>query len=837
MYAIALLWKRLLRRPPEGTSWVIFLLGHLASGKGLRLILPVVVVLLIAIALSLLAYSAYVGTIVNVDGLYSAQVARNLLEGKGYRTSEMSQYEVVYFSESGWLDDGPPWNNAGRFPLPIVLKAGFFAVLGGSFFVGTTLFSMVFFVLSGVLIYCLSYYVFRRTPLAFLASLLYLTNPFFLFGAIEQKETTLDSFVFLSLLFLAIWWLRSGKRDLPQLALIGVITGLAYLTRFSMGAFTLVVVLGLILLARVPGSGRPGFLVLLRRLVVYVSCFALTVSPFLFYNTVAFGNPLFSGNLLLQLSAFTQPVKFMNPWWKLEYPFDVRDSLGFLSAYGAEIFGKSFGYGLSTLWDFALIGFPELGYATWWWIPIGYVVWRSRVSRPLPAEWQGNVITLVLLVTSVHLVGALLLLSPLAGSVGYVSYLFSGLALLAALGIERLVKVVISRLSTVTASSRQVPTHIPNRKAARSAKRNVVLTWLVLVGIVASIALPAVIRYAPSPLRSAFPEAVPDWLTEDDLNAMALASELTQPGDIVLSSQPWNIVWWADRPALALPEYPDQVFLLLSAYRLPVKAIYIANLNSVFFRDVGAAYTYDAYRRIAENGMEIQGFRLVYRSNNSLGPNVLFVRDPMVDLESLLQTRVIDFGGSRDSNHLVWGWSRNFVDGSRNATWAVRPGGVTLPLDPRYRYYGGGCPVATAFVDGRCLPHVTYRRNPSYSEDVIRGIDFSFPHAEVSFMVGASRPISLSVTLKTPVANTSIAVTLNANVLSYGQVGELVGIAVIRVPNEWTSISLNLPRESLRDGLNTLTFQFSNGELAEDPVTGVPATFFCAFDRLEFQFG
>jgi len=66
------------------------------------------IVLLADALLLILAALDYYPKIVNVDGLYSAQVANNLLSGKGYATNEMTLYEVNLYFQKGWLQLGPP---------------------------------------------------------------------------------------------------------------------------------------------------------------------------------------------------------------------------------------------------------------------------------------------------------------------------------------------------------------------------------------------------------------------------------------------------------------------------------------------------------------------------------------------------------------------------------------------------------------------------------------------------------------------------------------------------------------------------------------------------------
>src|SRR2546430_17227348 len=102
------------------------------------------IVLLADAILLILAALDYCPKIVNVDGLYAAQVARNLLSGKCYTTNEITLYEVNLYFQKGCLQLGSPWLNSGRFPLPVLITAALSLYLSEHYHIGTFLYSMSF---------------------------------------------------------------------------------------------------------------------------------------------------------------------------------------------------------------------------------------------------------------------------------------------------------------------------------------------------------------------------------------------------------------------------------------------------------------------------------------------------------------------------------------------------------------------------------------------------------------------------------------------------------------------------------------------------------------------
>src|SRR2546425_2297048 len=247
------------------------------------------IILLADALLLIIAALDYYPRIVNVDGLYSAEVARNLLRGKGYTTSEMTLYEVNLYFQKGWLQLGPPWNNAGRFPLPVLIRAAVFALVGNNYLAATYLYSMSFQVISVVAVFVVSLYLFREELTAFFSGLLFAASPILIFSGINGKETTSDYALFMIFLGLVYLWRRRTQPKLSLVLVLGLIVGITYLNRFNLGGVAL---LTLIPLTVKDALSRKVQLSRISKMIVsFAAGFGLIIAPLAIYNTFTFGNP------------------------------------------------------------------------------------------------------------------------------------------------------------------------------------------------------------------------------------------------------------------------------------------------------------------------------------------------------------------------------------------------------------------------------------------------------------------------------------------------------------------------------------------------------------------
>jgi hypothetical protein len=332
-------------------------------------------------------------------------------------------------------------------------------------------------------------------------------------------------------------------------------------------------------------------------------------------------------------------------------------------------------------------------------------------------------------------------------------------------------------------------------------------TILPFVIILLVIAVP-VVRYGIIG-SNGDPEIVPSWITDQDPAMLQLISSLTTPNGVVLSAEPWNVAWWSNRPSVAFSEFPDEIYLMMASYKMNVQAVYIADLNSIFFRDISAPYTYEGYRRIAFNNYSIGGFDVVKQGFSDGEPSLLLLRNNSIDPSLFLNTKTIDMGNTSDSSHLVWGWSQITNYNGTAAAWAYRPGGPPLSEDPRFQTLH--CLGGFELVSGRCLPNMMfYASGQTYSA--------GYPDAEITFLSDASSPHYLQLRVLSPIPNQKFSVVLNSNLLYFGQPGIFLGNYTIPTQGTWLNLSISVPPNIVNNGLNLVSFTFSQS--APCPVSG-----------------
>jgi hypothetical protein len=263
--------------------------------------------------------------VTNPDNIASADVARNIVAGNGYRTDSLSLYEVALYDKKGWLSDGPPWKNTYRFPLPIFTMAALFEIFGDSHFVANFLYPSIFHLLSMVALFVLSYLLFQNGAIAFTASFLFMTINELLYTAIRQRSDSADIFFFvLSLIAFFLW---GNRQKILLLFALGVIVGFSFLNRFNEGA---------ILFLTFPIAIFFRKRLKMKELMLFTIGFILPILPFLVYNIKALGVPFFNSNSYFQFVHNSIVSKYMNPFWQLHYGVDVANPFTYLLSYPGD---------------------------------------------------------------------------------------------------------------------------------------------------------------------------------------------------------------------------------------------------------------------------------------------------------------------------------------------------------------------------------------------------------------------------------------------------------------------------------------------------------------------
>ena len=749
--------------------------------KIVLLFLAAVLIEVLFISLSWkLTYFSNPYLVISVDNLASAQVARNIIEGSGYKTNSLSLYEVALYDKKGWLTKGPPWENTYRFPLPILSMAALFKVFGVTHFVADFLYPSIFHLFSVVAVFALTYVLFRNGTIAFLASFIFITNDGLL-STMLNKNDSADIFFFVASIIAFLAWDRGQK--IMTSFVMGFILGVTFLNRFNEGAILFLVYLIIIYIRK---------RLVMKEILLYIIGFTIPVLPFIFYNLTILGTPFFSSNSYFQFVDNTIVSKYMSAWYKLQYGIDVEKPFTYLWSYPADFFAKSFRY----VYHYTLPGLLGFRRSFWWWVPLAVVL----IRRPLDGKIK---LLLMLFVITVFL--HVLFIAPLGLNIRYIQFLFVPLIIIIAKTVYEWYRVSANFLLDFKVHSSLTPAQGDRRKELvflsltacimplslsgyDKLSMNICI-WAVVFTVVLTfasimkrrlilVALYAFLLLASSSIiwmNSRYKMWDIEAYTAEDPAVLKKVEDTTATDDIILTTHPWNPAWFSRRPSVPIPEYADEIYLLMKKYGLKIRAIYFSHFD-VFARhaNLRTPISYHAYARLIENGLPVRGFTQI----QSLGKDGLLLYRDNDKLEDILNTDKIDFGEIDSNSHLVYGFSPPMtVDGS-TVCWVLRVNGA-IPLDKeKFRF----------FEDKKLIAYDT-------------------PDAEITFLWDGTETMkSIALRLYNVNSEESMTMVLNSNLFSYGD----KGIFVVRAPlhKGWNSIHVPLNEICPRGGLNKLSLWF-----------------------------
>jgi hypothetical protein len=256
------------------------------------------------------------------DAFDYAQIGRQLRQGEGFTTRQTFPRHIPYMAQRGMVD--APWPSLLRYPVLPALDAAA-QTLEPDPVRASIIVSGICYLASVPLFFLLAVRLFG-TGLACLATLLYLGDPNIIRNS--YNGMTESPSVLLVLALLGIWFSRSSDaRSLKSWVTLGVLTGVAYLTRTQLIVCVPLVLLGVVL--TVPARLRR------RAALVFLASALCTVSPWLVRNYLVTNDPFFAftntRNLLAHTAHHTGVDRF------LDEPVQMTTVL---ADYGDEILDK-----------------------------------------------------------------------------------------------------------------------------------------------------------------------------------------------------------------------------------------------------------------------------------------------------------------------------------------------------------------------------------------------------------------------------------------------------------------------------------------------------------------
>lgn len=244
------------------------------------------------------------------DGFDYAQIARELVEGRGFASRQ-----AIYALHLRFLEDHrllhEDWPNLHRFPLPSLVMAGWFLIAGvGSFAVAA--YGMAFHVATSILLFEWTRRAVGVAPAVAAAVLFSVNGPVLETGVSGLAEPAVMFFFTLALFLL---WRASEATGLAWPLASGAALGLAVLSRTN----TLIALpvfgaaLCVPLFARGPDRPRPWREVSLRVAALVLGTLVV-VSPWLIRNWTVAGSPMFSLHSYFLLPSGTLPPEEGDKW-------------------------------------------------------------------------------------------------------------------------------------------------------------------------------------------------------------------------------------------------------------------------------------------------------------------------------------------------------------------------------------------------------------------------------------------------------------------------------------------------------------------------------------------
>lgn len=786
----------------------------------------------------------------NGDALYEAQVARNILDGKGYATNEMPLYAVDLYREKG-LSLEAPWVNTHKFVLPVYIKLFFIKIFGDSLTSVTFLYSYSFHFLTVLLIYFFALRLWpKKYTFAFLSAFIFLINPILGFGTpyimLSGLNLGIDAFFFLLFLYVMHAWWRERKDWL--LFAGGLVSGIALLDRYNSGLYIVITFLALAYLfvwkRDQAASLQESLKIFIKKYLIYIGGFAIIAIAFIAWNLKATSHAFLSINGLFQLLFDTKYNSFIDPWYKLEYIFPTDNPMSFALAYPLPLLVKWFKYAALDVVRF--VAFENV----LWWMPLvlAYCILRREYTL------VSKSIDFILLFVFGLAILQIAILPFWAGSIAYFFYLFPPFSFVIAYVLYSLYlqqKQSETSLTTIRDTANRIldmPTQslLLNTALMTLTGASLVLivyssftlifqplsirgylvllfTLCVVVGVIfvgykfkkylmalfVALGLTYFISQTgilTSPTQAEILRG--RWDLEDNPNNIKILETLDKNG-VSLSITPWNTVWWSGNKlaALPLPEYPDQIYLLEQKYGQQVDSLYLNKISLYPFKYI--PYAWSAYERAIRYGYGFNGFDAVKKTQNGiiLGKS---------QRQNQATTNGIDIGKQSANSHLIWGWSANKTEGNIDY---VSAGPYTYLGQTKSIFQGtreDEKKIAKEHIVA--VPDIIVAATPTTAKW------YAEPHAEITFLAYHEAYSQIRITLRSTEAVTDVTILLNGNLLYRDQPG--INLGTFNINSSWQVVTVNLDQQYLNKGINKLSFIFS----------GIPSDEegYADFDYIEF---
>jgi len=530
----------------------------------------------------------------------------------------------------------------------------------------------------------------------------------------------------------------------------------------------------------------------MKEVILYVVGFTIPILPFIFYNLTTLDTPFFSSNSYFQFIDNSIVSKYMNVWYKLQYGVDVEKPFTYFFSYPADFFSKSFMY----IYKYTLPEIVTFRGSFWWWVPLAVILMRRLFDSKIKVLGMLFIITFTL-----HI----FLIAPLGLNIHYIQFLFVPLIIIVAGTLYEWYKTTAKFLPDFKANPQGAFTQkdklkelsyifltasiVPLSLNGYGKLSMNVCIWIIVFTVVLTVVSIVKGRLMPIALYSflllVFSSFI--WMnsrykmwdikafTVEDPAVLRKIEVVTEPNNVILTTHPWNTSWFSRRPSVPMPEYADEIYLLMKKYGLNIKAVYFSHFD-VYARHANfhTPISYHAYVRLNEYVLPVRGFTRV----EPLAKGGLLMYRDNDELEDILNTDKIDFDEIDSNSHLAYGFSSPMTLDGSTVCWVLRDS-MSIPFDNQ----------KFGFFEGKQL------------------IEYDNPNAEITFLRDGNKPMKgINIRLYNLNAEEKMTIVLNSNLFSYDDKGYLV--ATVPLHKGWNSVNLSFDEINLRGGLNKLSFWF-----------------------------
>jgi hypothetical protein len=327
------------------------------------------------------------------DESRTAYVAKNIVEGRGYVANDLPAALVDFYDQKGKLHD-EHWVNADRFPFAAYATAALYKLTGStSWEVGILLYNILFFIGFVVLLYATATTLWGDRYAGLFAVTIALIHPYtWMFLYWKDGDMLLLSTAAIGA-FAKYFRTPPGEMSRPFAIGFGTLLAFVFLARPNLGLPFLLIV-GISILRRMwstkkqlgVGSSLKSHATreLLIPLVVLLWCI-----PFILHSMAEWGQPLFSANNLYQLPLGTRFGMGTDTWWKYTEPGHIPTLGLIVDTARGDLIAKFWTSWVATVKHVLESHFVELVLAA---IAFGTVASRTGDKQYRPVRLVGYVV-------------------------------------------------------------------------------------------------------------------------------------------------------------------------------------------------------------------------------------------------------------------------------------------------------------------------------------------------------------------------------------------------------------------------------------------------------------